>query len=257
MAMTSMPARPRPWIVLTAQLGAPLLVLIGMSGAARAGPPMITNDPDTPGPGVWEINLAMAGGRAHRSLDLSAPDVDINRGVGERVQLSVHGSWAHARDHGNWASGFGDVELGLRYRFLDAEAGGVSLAVQPLWVRGWSSAARRRGLASAQPEWVLPIQVARGFGRYSAGLEVARHWVRQEVDAWQGGVFIAHDCFVGTCLAEINSTRDDGSRTRTALNFGMRHPLREGLLLIGSLGSEISGEDRQPLIFYWGLQYVR
>lgn len=238
---------------------AALLIGLGAPGVTRAqaGPPMITNDPDTPGPGVWEINLAMAGGRSHGHLDLSAPDVDINRGVGERIQLSVHGSLEHARNHGDWASGLGDVELGLRYRFLDEETNGFSLAVQPLWVRGWSAAARRHGLASAQPEWVLPLQAARRFGRYSAGLEVARHWVREEADAWQGGMFVARECSAGVCLAEINSTYEAGSPTRTALNFGIRHALREGLLLMGSVGSEISGDDRQPLIFYWGLQYVR
>ena len=38
---------------------------------------------------------------------------------------------------------------------------------------------------------------------------------------------------------------------------GARHPLRKGLLLMGSLGSEVSGVDRAPIVFYVGLQYLR
>lgn len=217
---------------------------------------MITNDPDTPGAGVWEINLAATGAHSHGALDLDAPDLDVNRGVGERIQLSVHASWAHAREDGAWRSGLGDIEFGLRYRFLDAETDGVSLAVQPLYVRGWSAASRRRGLESENPEWVLPLQVARPFGSFSGGLEVARHFVAHEADASQAGAFVAHDCAGGDCLAEVNATRVDGGRTRTTLNVGARHPLREGLLMMGSIGSELTGPDRAPLVFYVGLQYV-
>ncbi|GAB1595011.1 hypothetical protein [Lysobacter claricitrinus] len=236
------------------------MALLALAGTARAqaGPPMITNDPDTPGPGVWEINLAAAGGAHNGDWDLSAPDLDINRGVGERVQLSVHGSWAHARADGGWASGFGDVELGARWRFLDQDTAGVSVAVQPLWIHGGSPAARRRGLASTNPEWVLPIQAAKEFGSVSIGTEVARHVVAHEADAWQAGAFVAHDCRrTITCLAEINATRVDGEAARATLNIGARYALREGLLLMGSLGSEVSGVHRQPLVFYLGVQHVR
>lgn len=233
-----------------------VFALLAVVRLAHAGPPMITNDPDTPGAGVWEINLAATGARGHGALDLDAPDLDVNRGVGERIQLSLHTAWAHARSDGAWGSGLRDVELGVRYRFLDAATDGVSMALQPLYVRGWSAAARRRGLASENAEWVLPLQVARTIWKFDVGLEVARHFVAHEADAWQGGMFVSHDCFGGDCLAEINTTRVDGEPARATLNVGARHPLREGLLMMGSIGSEVSGPDRAPLVFYVGLQYV-
>lgn len=217
---------------------------------------MITNDPDTPGPGTWEINLAATGARSHDGMRVDAPDLDLNRGVGERIQLSIHAAWAHADANGAWSSGLGDVELGMRYRFLDADTDGVSLAVQPLYVRGWSPVARRRGLASQNAEWVLPVQLARPVGGFHVGMELARHVIAHEADAWQAGAFVAHDCFIGECLAEINATRTDGETAATTLNLGARHPLREGLLLMGSLGSEVSGADRAPLVFYLGLQFL-
>jgi len=220
---------------------------------------MITNDPDTPGAGKWEINLAATGGHRARSWELAAPDVDINRGVGEHVQLSVHAAWAHARAPvGPWQSGLADVELGIRWRFLDQETSGINMAVQPLWIHGWSSAARRRGLASEHPEIVLPLQAAREFRGFSVGAEVARHLVKDEDDAWQEGVFVARECTASlTCLAEVNVTRMDHQRSTVTLNLGMRHPLSDRVILMGSLGSEVSGEARQPLVFYLGMQLLR
>src|SRR5204863_428992 len=43
---------------------------------AQGGPPLITDDPDTPGPGHWEINIAalMAKTRAQRRVEV--PRVD-------------------------------------------------------------------------------------------------------------------------------------------------------------------------------------
>ena len=226
---------------------------------AQAGPPMITNDPDTPGAGVWEINTAATGGRSREAWDFAAPDVDVNLGVGDRVQLSAHGAWQHMRaDGAPWSSGWGDIELGARWRFLDDETDGVSMAVQPLWIKNWSSSARRRGLASEHAEYVLPVQIAHDFGTWAGDVEIARHFVASEADAWQVGALVERACFRSSeCLAEIVTEHTNGESTRTTLNIGGRVPLTRTLKLLGSIGSELSGDDRQQLVFYLGVQYVR
>src|SRR3982751_3610324 len=93
------------------------LILLSCVAHAQAGPPLITNDPDTPGAGHWEINLAATGTHSDGSWELSLPALDINYGVGERIQLSVHmgTAWAHG-SNGPWATGAGPVELAMRYR---------------------------------------------------------------------------------------------------------------------------------------------
>ena len=109
---------------------------------AQAGPPLITNDPDTPGDGHWEINLAVSGAHSRAGWDLAAPDLDVNYGWGERIQLSVHLPWNHQRvDAGHWQSGAGPVEFALRWRFVDEERAGFAMAIQPHWARSWSSTA--------------------------------------------------------------------------------------------------------------------
>jgi hypothetical protein len=224
---------------------------------AQAGPPLITNDPDTPGPGAWEINVAATGAHAGGAWDIDAPDVDINHGVGERVQLSLHVPWSHRDAAGAWTSGIGAAEFAVRWRFLDQSRAGIAVAVQPMWIASFSRAAERRGLASANAEFVLPLQAARSFDRWAAGMEIARHFVANEPDAWQAGVFAEYDCAATVqCLAEINTRWSDGANT--LLDVGARKALSPHLNLLGSIGRQVTGhaEDRTALVFYLGAQFL-
>jgi hypothetical protein len=60
----------------TAFLPAPVL--------AQGGPPLITDDPDTHGPGHWEINIAALREKTHSERRVEVPRVDLNDGVGRR-----------------------------------------------------------------------------------------------------------------------------------------------------------------------------
>ena len=56
---------------------------------AQGGPPMITDDPGTPGNGKWEINLALAFEHRPGETSYDLPAIDLNYGVGEHVQLTL------------------------------------------------------------------------------------------------------------------------------------------------------------------------
>ena len=228
------------------------------TGAAWAGPPLLTNDPDTPGPGRWEINLAATGDHTRDGWDVDAPDVDVNRGVGERVQLSLHLASSHARAAaGAWQSGWSPAELGVRWRFFDQGDAGWKLAVQPQWVRSFSRTAERRGFASPHAEVVLPVQASHPVGRVDLVMEVARHVVAHEADAWQAGAFAGFDCRASLrCLAEVNTTWDDGPRT--ALNLGAVQAFGPHLNLLASAGTEVGGpaSERARFLFYLGAQLL-
>jgi len=49
---------------------------------AQGGPPLLTDDPDTPGPGCWEINLATLMDKASDRRRVELPRLDLNYGVG-------------------------------------------------------------------------------------------------------------------------------------------------------------------------------
>jgi hypothetical protein len=54
---------------------------------SQGGPPFRSDDPDTPGNGHWEINLGFIGERGPFGGSYETPDIDINYGVGNRLQL--------------------------------------------------------------------------------------------------------------------------------------------------------------------------
>jgi len=239
---------------------ASLLTLLLMSAPLRAlaGPPLITNDPDTPGPGNWEINLAATGTHVNGGWEISVPDLDLNYGVGERIQLSVHAGTAWASDGGGpWSTGAGPVELGVRYRFLDEDTDGISLAVQPHWEKSWSRRAIEKGLAPAHQAIGLPVQAARHFGTSVVGLELMRTFVSSEPDEWQLGVSWSRELSSPgrELLAEAVAVRTDGEATTTMFNVGATQALGKHLVLLGSLGRELDTPGHGTL-FYLGVQFL-
>src|SRR6202046_342904 len=67
---------------LAALLCAPIAV------HAQAGPPFLTNDPGTPGNANWEINLSSMQTIARDVSSYQVPQIDLNFGVGDRIQLT-------------------------------------------------------------------------------------------------------------------------------------------------------------------------
>ncbi|QIL19579.1 hypothetical protein [Thermomonas sp. HDW16] len=241
---------PRTWLFA-------LLLLLATPGMAmaQAGPPLITNDPDTPGDNVWEINVAAVGDHGDDGWAVDVPDVDINYGFGERIQLSMHVPWAHQRVDGAWASGAGDLELGVRWRFLDQHHSGVAMAIQPMWVRSVSRTSQDKGLSAADPELVLPLQIAHHYTGGAIGTEIVRHFVRNRADTWQAGIFVEADCRERLqCLAEINTSWDGGAQG--IINLGMRRELTTHSTLLGSFGRQAFGPGSPAWIFYLGMQFV-
>lgn len=103
-------------------------------------PPMISDDTDTPGPGNVELNVVFNGAWSRDEHALEAPLLDVNYGIGERLQLKYEVPYAIERRTERDASGaevvtrahgIGDSNLGLKYRFYDDSDNGLSLGVYP------------------------------------------------------------------------------------------------------------------------------
>ena len=87
------------------------------SARGQGGPPMITDDPGTPGNGKFEINLAIAFEHRPNETSVDAPGIDINYGVGDRIQLTLQGGPVLLKrsDHGTIA-GLGGTEAAVKWR---------------------------------------------------------------------------------------------------------------------------------------------
>lgn len=233
---------------------APILAL------AQGGPPLVTDDPGTPGDGKWEINLATLGSHTLRRWDVDVFDADINYGLGERIQLKADVPWAaaHVQEQG-WRAGLGAVNLGVKWRFVDADDSGFDVSTYPQYLSAWSSAAKRHGVTSPNAQFYLPIELAKTIGGYEFVAEVGRNFVERESDEWEAGVVAAHGCGnAGECLVEVHQTSAPHN-SHTLLNFGLHWKLSEGAILLASAGHEFGTDsaDRQRFVFYFGVQLLR
>src|SRR5208282_1667210 len=99
----------------------------------QGGPPMITDDPGTPGDGNWEINTADIATFARTQSINQVPYFDINYGWGDRLQLKMEGGYTIFKSAGDSAeSGPGPLLVGVKWRFMDQEKDGVlSISTYP------------------------------------------------------------------------------------------------------------------------------
>ena len=253
--------RPLNLVAVACVVAPALLAIVSGSACAQGGPPMVTDDPETPGDGRWEINLAALGARSRSGRwDVSVPDADINYGWGDRVQLKLDVPWSFAREAGEgWKSGLGTANVGVKWRFVDGGEDGLSMSTYPQYLSAWSGSSQRRGIAATDPEFFLPVEVATKAGEFGLDGEVGRNFVWPGRDQWVVGGILAHGCGADReCLFELHEAAAP-HESHTLLNLGMHWKLSDSLVLLASAGHEFSprGAGQQEFIFYLGVQLLR
>jgi hypothetical protein len=248
----------------------PLLVVAAVGtpvvSSAQGGPPLVTDDPDTPSGGHWEINLAAIGARSPGDRQLSLPDADINYGWGDHIQLKIDTPWLLSEAAGEAAkSGLGATNLGVKWRFIDTDRSGFAMSTYPQVLINALPSSYRRGLTVPGQTWFLPAEISTergGFGfdgelgRYVSTSPLAR---LEQPDAWAAGFIVSHDCAPQLeCLAEIRQTFAPGD-AQTLLNLGGHRQLTESLALLFAVGHALgpARPDHQQLLFYVGVQVLR
>ncbi len=221
---------------------------------------MITDDPGTPGPGKWENNVAIT--FEHRSGETAydLPAIDLNYGVGERIQLTLESAPVILKrsDHGP-VGGFAGTEAALKWRFLDQDASGFDMSMFPRVIFNVLQSSVRRGIAEEGTRFQIPFQIARTFGPWHADAEFGPLASSVGRSEWLYGIVGGVDVAKSTMLmAELHGTsRMNFTRNILTVNFGLRHEFTKTRILIISMGHEIRSPD-QPLalIGYFGMQLL-
>ncbi len=238
-----------------------LLALDPHPARAQAGPPFLTNDPGTPGNANWEINLASMQTVARGTSAYQVPQIDLNFGVGDRIQLTYEIPYVIATsdgqpDHGAWGNG----NPGIKWRFLDLGEGNWQMSVFPQVETGGSRAARESGIAVPGPRYLLPFELTRKVGPLDIDVElgyyVAGHASGERIMGIAAGRPVTPRLELD---AEIyNDHPDGGGPHTTTLDIGGRFKLREGLIALFMVGRSIDGFSQgQPLYMgYFGVQIL-
>jgi len=246
---------------LTKALGYALVLsaLAARHARAQGGPPMLTDDPGTPGNGNFELNIAatVKGSRPHQSWEL--PTLDLNYGVGENIQLNLETSFVVLKRDGQGPiGGAGSASAAVKWRFLDQERAGLAISTYPRVEWNLLPSSTRRGLTDDGTRFFLPLEIARSYGPIDLDLEVGPLLRSVGRSEWSYGVVIGTGATSTLDLmAELHGTaRTSFTRDRLTVNVGFRTKLNKAVALIGSLGHNVRAAPGEPLslVSYLGLQ---
>ena len=237
-----------------------LIAAVARVAFGQGGPPMITDDPGTPGNGKWENNFAIIFERRPNETSIDMPEIDLNYGVGEHIQLTLQNAPVLLKRSGHGLiGGVGSTEAAIKWRFLDEATSGLDMSMFPRVIFNVVQSSVRRGLAEDGTRFQIPFQMAKTFGRWHADTEVGPLASSVGRSEWLYGVVGGFDVSKSTMLmAEAHGTSGmNFTNDVLTLNFGLRHEFTETYILIVSMGHEIRSPDQPTaLIGYFGMQFV-
>jgi len=185
-----------------------LLLFLAAAGAslahAQGGPPFITDDPGTPGNQHWEINFGWTADHNPANAYYETPDVDMNYGWGDRIQLKYEVPMAVYTDPGNTThASLGESLLGVKWRPYEHHKAGepksddnmdFSLGTYPQVSINNPTSAVRRGIVEDGPQYYLPLEFTAQLGPLALNGEVG-HWFGNQLipSRWGRGLIAGHE----------------------------------------------------------------
>jgi hypothetical protein len=252
---------------------------------AQGGPPFRSDDPDTPGNGNWEVNGGFLGARNPFVGSYEIPDLDLNYGVGHRVQLKfeIPLSLAETRaDMPQLAAGLGNSFLGVKWRFYahhpKSEANKApgekestfGLSVYPQLLLSNPTRSVDRDIVEPGPQFLLPVEgnvvlkhirISAELGYWFTSKDVPRSWIR--------GIIVGHEFKKDVELyaeffdqKEVGGTALKPALRDSTLGIGGRLPITPGgrWRLLGMGGHSVvpaTPANGQPgWIAYVGIQFL-
>ncbi len=238
-----------------------LFAFVARFALGQGGPPMITDDPGTPGNGKWEINLSNAFEHSPGEWALDAPGIDLNYGLGDHIQLTLQTAVGLLKQSGRGLiGGLGDTEAAVKWRFVDEDQDGFALSTFPRVLFTPVHSSVQRGLADPGTRFQVPVEFQKTFGAYGLGLEFGPFIGTVGRAEWLYGIIGGVNLSKRTeLMAELHGTsRTSFSHDTLTVNVGFRHELNEHCIWIASLGHDVRvpANDSLALIGYCGMRLL-
>jgi len=222
-----------------------IVLLAGCHWSTLGGPPFTTDDPEPVEHRHWEFYVATENTKSVAGWSGTAPHFEVNYGAVTNLQLHLISPLAYdaprqrARQYG-----FGDTELGFKYRFVQETEVLPQVGIFPLLEIPTGSA--RRGLGSGHTEAFLPVWFQKAFDPWTVyggggyGINPgggSRNW------GYAGLVTEVQVSKVILLGAELyhRTAMEDPGRADTAFNLGAVIDLSAHHHLLFSAGRSISG----------------
>ena len=122
------------------------------------------------------------------------PDVDINFGIGDRIQLTYENAWLRVQSPSSPAKyGMGQSNPGVKWRFYDKGESGLNISVFPQLFLNNPNDAVRRGITSASQSFLLPIEFSKKIGPVDVNYEMGYQFVHKGPDGGFLGLVVGRD----------------------------------------------------------------
>ena len=237
-----------------------LLIICALPLLQAGSPPMITDDPGTPGDGHWEFNFGVSAEKRPGSQVSELPLIDLNYGIGDRLQLKYEVPYIRFSEDGTSSmSGFGNSAFGLKWRFFDAGENGLSMSVYPqLEFNNPGSSSDDKGLVEKGTVFVLPFQFEREVGGFTFISQIGREF-HSDDDTYYYGCSVGHQVGEKVGLTvELAGAADTGlHRSQLIANIGLVLDLSESTAVMLSVGRELHNDEEPDATFigYFGGQW--
>lgn len=237
-----------------------LLALSTMCPAAvlaQGGPPLMTDDPGTPGPGHWEINIATLLDTSSEARRLEMPRLDMNYGVGRRMQLKFEVPWVRWREKDRSAEAdLGGAVAGIKWRFLGQEGRRIAWSIYPQYEFRTTRSAVTKGISDSGPEILLPTELTVEFAHVEVNGEIGR----SVADGRAGRRLLAGSTEARIwrwleLLGEIHTEKVTGTDREVFVDVGARPKLTQQMVVLLAAGHTIHGaRSEQRSFVYAGIQ---
>lgn len=237
----------------------PLFLSFPSHARAQGGPPLLTNDPGTPGEKNWEINLAVMPVLAQHQHDFQAPQLDFNYGVGPTIQLTLQVPYVLQTVPQPFRNGWSNAYPGVKWRFIDNKKG-WNVSIFPQFELNGTAGAIRSGIAQSGTRFLMPMEIQRTVGPLELDFEAGYYFpIHGHEERILG--FAAGRNFTKTVelIGEIYNDRAMGDLPHdTTWDLGGRYGFHKGLVFLFMAGRSFSGNaSGQPnFLAYIGVQIL-
>lgn len=238
------------------------LLLVLSAGAARGGPPLLTDDPGVPPAGTWEVNLSLTAWHTRHDTALALPLLDVNYSLTDALQVTFDVPYTVADPDGAGpVGGIGQGIAAVKWVLLDEARHGVDLSVAPALYFNFPGHTGRRGVTPDGTTAFLPVQVNRTVieDRLDVFAEVGYLVHQYGADEWSYGVAAAwHVAPHLDLLAELHVHSDTSFRhNEPIVNVGVYWAFAKDMAFQCSVGRSLRDSDQSPtFLTYLGVQWL-